>query len=148
MAGECIDLSAVTAPAYVYASHDDHIVPWRSAYRTVALLGSDVTFVLGASGHIAGVINPPDKERRHHWTNDLVTDSPDDWLARADRHPGSWWTNWAAWLETHGGAWRHAPRAAGNASFPALAPAPGRYVLESGGASAAVAGTGPLRDAA
>ena len=91
-------------PTYVYASHDDHIVPWRSAYRTTALLGGDVTFVLGASGHIAGVINPPDKRRRNYWTNELITDDADDWLARADRHPGSWWPDWAAWLAAHGGA--------------------------------------------
>jgi polyhydroxyalkanoate synthase len=147
MAGERIDLSALTMPAYVYASRDDHIVPWRSAYRTTALLGGDVTFVLGASGHIAGVINPPEKQRRHYWTNELNTDHADDWLARADRHPGSWWPDWAAWLEPHGGAMKPAPREAGNATYPVLAPAPGRYVVEAGDASSAPA-AGALRDAA
>ena len=130
MAGERIDLARVTMPAYVYASQGDHIVPWRSAYRTTALLGGDVTFVLGASGHIAGVINPPEPERRHYWTNELVTDDADDWLARALRHPGSWWPHWSAWLAQHGGPLRRAPRAPGNAAFPPLDPAPGRYVRE------------------
>jgi polyhydroxyalkanoate synthase subunit PhaC len=147
MAGERIDLSAVTVPTYIYASHDDHIVPWRSAYRTTSLLGGDAAFVLGASGHIAGVINSPDKGRRHYWTNRLLTDDPDDWLARADRHPGSWWPDWAAWLESHGGAWKRAPSAAGSTSYPQLYPAPGRYVLEAADVpSVAVANS--LRDAA
>ena len=74
-------------PAYIYASREDHIVPWRSAYRTVGLLGGDPTFVLGASGHIAGVINPASKNRRNYWTNELLTDDADDWLARAEAAP-------------------------------------------------------------
>ena len=96
MAGSPVDLSRIHIPVYVYASRDDHIVPWRSAYRTTALVSGDVSFVLGSSGHIAGVINPPQPPRRNHWTNDLVTDSPDDWFARAASVPGSWWPHWAA----------------------------------------------------
>jgi polyhydroxyalkanoate synthase subunit PhaC len=133
MAGARVDLSRVTMPAYIYASHADHIVPWRSAYRTTALLGGDITFVLGASGHIAGVINPPDKGRRHYWTNELITDLPDEWLARAQRLPGSWWPHWGTWLAAHGGAMKAAPREAGSADHPALGPAPGRYVVEAAG---------------
>ncbi len=131
MAGERIDLARVTMPTYIYASRDDHIVPWRSAYRTTALLPGDVTFVLGASGHIAGVINPPDKERRNYWTNELITDHADDWFARAERVPGSWWPHWGAWLAANGGAMKPAPREAGSAEHPPLGPAPGRYVVEA-----------------
>jgi poly(3-hydroxyalkanoate) synthetase len=87
MAGAAIDLSRITIPAYVYASRDDHIVPWRSAFETTRLLSGDCTFVLGASGHIAGVINPPHPPRRNYWTNDLITDVADDWLARAQSDP-------------------------------------------------------------
>ena len=148
MAGERIDLSAVTVPTYVYASRDDHIVPWRSAYRTTALLKGDVRFVMGASGHIAGVINPPDKHRRNYWTNELITDDADEWLARANSHPGSWWPDWGAWLEAHGGAMKPAPREAGSAAFPALEAAPGRYVQEAAGASGFVTAVGPLREVA
>ena len=148
MAGERIDLSAVTMPTYVYASHDDHIVPWRSAYRTTALLGGDVRFVLGASGHIAGVINPPDKHRRNFWTNELVTDDANDWFVRADRHPGSWWPDWADWLGGHGGEKKPAPREAGSASFPVLEPAPGRYVRETAAAFGFVSAVGPVREVA
>ncbi len=128
MAGEAIDLHAISVPTYVYASRDDHIVPWHSAYRTTNLYGGDVTFVLGASGHIAGVINPPEKKRRNYWSNELVTDSADDWFARAESHPGSWWPHWGAWLANHGGSMRAAPEAAGNDRYPALEAAPGSYV--------------------
>jgi len=128
MAGETIDLSRVHVPAYVYASREDHIVPWRSAYRTTSLLGGDVTFVLGASGHIAGVVNPPAANKRNYWTNDLLTDDADDWLARATMVPGSWWPHWYAWLAPHGGARHAAPRDAGSTDHPVLGPAPGDYV--------------------
>ncbi|NDP43570.1 MAG: class I poly(R)-hydroxyalkanoic acid synthase, partial [Aromatoleum sp.] len=124
MAGETIDLGRVTMPTYVYASRDDHIVPWRAAYRTTALFGGDLAFVMGASGHIAGVVNPPEKKRRNYWTNDLLTDDPDDWFARAHSIPGSWWPHWAAWLEPHGGARRPAPHGTGSDDYPPLASAP------------------------
>jgi polyhydroxyalkanoate synthase len=131
MAGAQIDLSRVRVPAYVYASRDDHIVPWRSAYRTTALLGGDCAFVLGASGHIAGVINPPQPPRRNYWCNDLITDAADDWLDRAQSVPGSWWPHWADWLAPHGGARRPAPKGTGSSAHPVLGPAPGTYVRAS-----------------
>ena len=92
-------------PAYIVASRDDHIVPWRSAYRSTRLLGGDVTFVLGASGHIAGVVNPPAKNRRNYWTNPLLAGCAPTTGSRARKtHPGSWWPHWGAWLARHGGA--------------------------------------------
>jgi polyhydroxyalkanoate synthase len=131
MLGERIDLSTIRAPAYVFASHDDHIVPWRSAYRTIDLLGGTSTFVVGASGHIAGVVNPPASGKRNYWTNDARSTNPDEWMARAASHPGSWWPHWYRWLDAHSGGQRPAPAAAGNADYPALDAAPGRYVLET-----------------
>jgi polyhydroxyalkanoate synthase len=131
MCGEPVDLTRIAVPAYVYASREDHIVPWRSAYRTVELLGGeDITFALGASGHIAGVVNPPEPRRRQYWTNELLTDDPDDWLARAQAHPGSWWPHWAEWLARHGGERRRAPTSFGNARHRPIAAAPGAYVRE------------------
>ncbi len=130
MAGETIDLGRITMPAYVLATRDDHIVPWRSAYRTTALVGGDATFVLGASGHIAGVVNPPAANRRNYWTNELLTDDADEWFDRAQSQPGSWWTHWTQWLAPHGGPLHAAPRHAGSAAHPPLAPAPGSYVRE------------------
>ncbi len=130
MCGQQVDLGRIALPAYIYASREDHIVPWRSAYQTVGLLGGDPTFVLGASGHIAGVINPASKNRRNYWTNELLTDDADDWLARADSCPGSWWPHWAAWLAEHGGALHPAPARQGDPRHPPLDAAPGRYVAE------------------
>ena len=130
MCGVPVDLSRIGVPVYVLASREDHIVPWRSAYRTTSLVSGDVTFVLAASGHIAGVVNPPQPPKRNYWVNDLVTDAPDDWLARAQSIPGSWWPHWHAWLAEFAGKKRAKPRTPGNARYPALEPAPGRYVRE------------------
>jgi polyhydroxyalkanoate synthase subunit PhaC len=131
IAGAPIDLGRVTQPAYVFAARDDHIVPWRSAYRGTALLGGDITFVLGASGHIAGVVNPPESGRRNYWTNPLLTDDAEDWFARATLVPGSWWPHWQQWVATCAGTRRPAPKRAGAAGLQPLAPAPGAYVRES-----------------
>jgi polyhydroxyalkanoate synthase len=130
MAGERIDLSRVTVPTYLVASRDDHIVPWRSAYRTTRLFGGDITFVLGASGHIAGIVNPPAANRRNYWTNASLADRSGEWFDHAQSHPGSWWSHWGAWLAAHGGAMTRATRTQGSAMYPALEPAPGRYVIE------------------
>ncbi len=131
MLGEPIDLGRIDVPAYVYASRDDHIVPWRSAWRTLRLIGGKPVFVLGASGHIAGVVNPPEPARRNYWTNDRPAASAEDWLASAQDHAGSWWPHWHRWLARHKGGERAAPANAGNAEFPPLAAAPGAYVRES-----------------
>jgi polyhydroxyalkanoate synthase subunit PhaC len=131
--GERVDLGQIKAPVFVYASREDHIVPWTAAYRSVSLMRSPVTFVLGASGHIAGVINPPDKGKRSHWlapsqaSKPLVTDA-EQWLAQATEVPGSWWPAWTSWLAKHAGAMKAAPRRAGSPAHPVLEPAPGRYV--------------------
>ena len=131
MCGVPVDLSRITIPVYVLASREDHIVPWRSAYRTTTLVGGDVTFVLAASGHIAGVINPPLAMKRNYWTNDLLTETADEWFARAQSVPGAWWPHWYAWLDGHRGPARARPHTAGNAHYPPLGPAPGDYVRES-----------------
>src|SRR5205085_762520 len=130
MCGEPVDLSRLTMPSYVYASREDHIVPWRAAYRTVQLLGGEVSFVLGASGHIAGVINSPRKQRRHYLTNKHLADHPDQWLAGAESHPGSWWPHWIEWLAGRAGVQKAAPRVPGGGRYRPLAPAPGSYVRE------------------
>ncbi|MEO8298715.1 MAG: class I poly(R)-hydroxyalkanoic acid synthase [Burkholderiales bacterium] len=128
--GEPVDLGRVDAPAFVYASREDHIVPWESAYRSTGILGGPQRFVLGASGHIAGVINPPSKNKRSYWTNERLTAEGSDWLRTATEHPGSWWTDWSAWLKPHGGKLKTAPKALGSAVHAPIEPAPGRYVLQ------------------
>ena len=128
--GQPVDLRRITLPTFVYSSREDHIVPWRSAYRTVNLVRGERSFVLGASGHIAGVINPPAKKRRSYWTADSLPEDPDAWLAQAREERGSWWPLWLDWLSRQAGGQRPAPAACGNAKYPAIEPAPGRYVKE------------------
>nr|WP_246541458.1 class I poly(R)-hydroxyalkanoic acid synthase [Collimonas antrihumi] len=138
--GQKIDLGKIDAPAFIYASREDHIVPWTSAYASVSLLNpknpKQNRFVLGASGHIAGVINPPAKKKRSYWVNNganngtgkKVAVDAETWLAAAVEHPGSWWTEWTEFLSEHAGKQVAAPRKLGNAEYAVIEPAPGRYV--------------------
>ncbi|NJD24245.1 MAG: class I poly(R)-hydroxyalkanoic acid synthase [Betaproteobacteria bacterium] len=129
MCGEKVDLGRLDMPVYLLATREDHIVPWQSAYQSTRLLAGDVRFVLGASGHIAGVINPASKNKRSYWVNADVKGDPDAWIAGADEKAGSWWSDWASWLKPLAGTQR-AGRKPGSADYPPLEPAPGRYVKE------------------
>jgi polyhydroxyalkanoate synthase len=137
VADEQVDLSKIDAPAFIFGSREDHIVPWTAAFESVSLLNpkkrSRNRFVLGASGHIAGVINPPAKNKRSYWTNDNPVTDAESWLRGATEHPGSWWTEWAGFLAKHAGKKVPAPRKFGNAKFKAIEPAPGRYVKVKAG---------------
>jgi polyhydroxyalkanoate synthase len=128
--GERIDLSKVKLPIYLLASREDHIVPWQSAYRSKDLMGSDPRFVLAASGHVAGVINPPARNKRSHWANDNLNCDAKNWLEKADEKPGSWWPDWDKWMKGHSSGTIRAPAELGNAAFPVIEPAPGRYVRQ------------------
>jgi polyhydroxyalkanoate synthase len=105
-------------------------VPWRSAYRSLELLAGETTFVLGASGHIAGVINPPSRNKRNHWAGGADDVDPDRWFETANNVPGSWWPALTRWLERHAGAQVPAPKKLGNRKYKPIEPAPGRYVKE------------------
>lgn len=132
--GHPIDLTTLSMPAYIYGSREDHIVPWHAAYASTNVLRGPMRFVLGASGHIAGVINPPGKKRRSYWTHEadyLHTDMPGDpaaWFKDAAEIPGSWWPDWSAWLAKQSGTQVRAPTKQGNAHYVPLEPAPGHYV--------------------
>ncbi|MBA2961927.1 MULTISPECIES: class I poly(R)-hydroxyalkanoic acid synthase [Ramlibacter] len=126
--GEPVDLGQVDVPTYILATQEDHIVPWRSAYRTTGLTGGKTEFVLGASGHIAGVINPASKNKRSYWAGGKQGADADEWLASAESTPGSWWTHWAKWLKPQAGKMVPARKKLGNATFQPIEPAPGRYV--------------------
>jgi polyhydroxyalkanoate synthase len=136
VAGEKIDLGAIGVPTYIYASREDHIVPWEAAYLNTQVLNrgakgaaKNLRFVLGASGHIAGVINPPAKKKRSHWTGPATYPAnPKQWLDKATEHPGSWWSDWSEWLAEYAGKRVAAPRAPGNKTYKPTEPAPGRYV--------------------
>lgn len=138
MCGVPVDLGLIDIPVYVLAAKEDHIVPWRTAYASARYLGSHnagkVKFMLGASGHIAGVVNPASKNKRSYWTaeHDLAPNmSANEWQQNATEHPGSWWPHWAKWLSTHSGKMMPARRELGHDLFPVIEPAPGRYVKAS-----------------
>jgi polyhydroxyalkanoate synthase len=127
-----IDTKQITIPSYAVAGSTDHIVPWRGASKIRQLLGGPVRFVLGESGHIAGIINHPARNKRAYWVNEADDSQdldPDEWLAGATKHQGSWWVDWVPWLEQHSGK-RVKPPAMGSDEYPPLIDAPGTYVLE------------------
>ena len=128
--GARIDLRKVDLPVYVYGSREDHIVPIGGAYASTQHLPGKKRFVMGASGHIAGVINAPAKNKRSHWTGpaDKFPAKVEDWISSAKEHPGSWWPDWAAWLKSHAGKQIAAPKSYGRGKYKVIEPAPGRYV--------------------
>ena len=136
--GEKVDLGTLDMPVYIYGSREDHIVPIGGAYATTQILPGKKRFVMGASGHIAGVINPPAKKKRSYWTNDTLASTKAtgdkfpatqaEWQQGATEHPGSWWTDWSDWLQGNAGKQVAAPKGYGNRKYKALEPAPGSYV--------------------
>lgn len=129
MCGVKPDLGSLDMPVYVLATREDHIVSWQSAYQSTRILSGDIRFVLGASGHIAGVINPAGKNKRSYWVNDDVKNDAEGWLTVAEEKKGSWWVDWAAWLKPLSGELR-ASRKPGSVKYKPIEPAPGRYVRE------------------
>src|SRR6266571_218987 len=126
--GVPIDLRNLRQDLYVVGTQQDHIVPWKTAWRITQLASGKVRFVLGGSGHIAGVINPPGKGRGY-WTNETQVKSAEQWFESAESHKDSWWADWLEWLKPRSGE-QTAPPATGNATYPPITPAPGTYVLE------------------
>jgi polyhydroxyalkanoate synthase len=134
--GQPVDLNRIRVPTYVFAAIEDHIVPWKAAYASARLIPGDrahgTRFVLGASGHIAGSINPASKNRRSYWVaaDTSLPATADVWLHNATEKPGSWWNDWDAWLAQFAGGEKPAPKSYGNAKYRPIEPAPGRYVKE------------------
>lgn len=129
MDGVPLDVRKIKVPSYFISTKEDHIAPWVSTYEGMLLLGGKKTFVLSASGHVAGVINPPAANKYHYWTNDVIDDRdyPEDWLKKATQHGGSWWTHWAGWVKETAGTQVDA-RPVGCGKLKIIEPAPGRYV--------------------
>ena len=128
--GEPLDLSQIKAPVYIYGSREDHIVPIDAAYASTKIFKGKKRFVMGASGHIAGVINPPASKKRSHWisTKAIFPSDLQSWVAGAKEIPGSWWDDWTNWLSQHAGVLVQAPKKQGNKVYKPIEPAPGRYV--------------------
>ena len=130
--GEKIDFRKVDLPVYIYGSREDHIVPIGGAYATTQVFPGKKRFVMGASGHIAGVINPPAANKRCFWTGSETTFPSDanQWIDKAKEHAGSWWTDWSTWLKSHAGKQIPAPKTYGKGAYKAIENAPGRYVKQ------------------
>src|SRR5262249_4497960 len=118
--GVPVDLGKVDRPAFIVATREDHIVPWKAAYRSVQLLGGEKHFVLGASGHIAGIINPASGGKRSFWSAKDLPGDADAWFSAAEEQKGSWWPERSGWLDRFKGGEREAPGQTGSARYPAL----------------------------
>ncbi|AUL98987.1 class I poly(R)-hydroxyalkanoic acid synthase [Zoogloeaceae bacteirum Par-f-2] len=127
--GTPIDLSKIKVPCYFISTIEDHIAPWKSTYAGARHFGGPVRFVLGGSGHIAGIVNPPAANKYGYWLNPTakLPESADEWFAGAQQQPGSWWTDWQAWVVAHD-AEQVAPRDPAQGKLPVIEDAPGSYV--------------------
>jgi len=126
LGGVAIDLGRVRTPLYFISTLEDHIAPWRSTFAGAKLFPGPVRFVLGGSGHIAGIVNPPAAGKYCYWTNPKGLDDLEKWLKGASQHPGSWWPDWAGWVAQHGGN-RVPARIPGKGKLKAIEDAPGAY---------------------
>ena len=129
LCGVPIDLGKIDCPVYYLSTIDDHIAPWKTTFESTKLLKGDMEFVLAASGHVAGVINPASKNKRNYWVDGELGQGADHWLETANSAPGSWWPNWDQWLKTQGGKQIAAPEQTGSEEYPEIEPAPGAYVM-------------------
>lgn len=129
LAGVPIDLSKIKVPCYFISTIEDHIAPWKSTFEGPKLFGGPVRFVLGGSGHIAGIVNPPSANKYGYWINTAkkLPDDPDAWLAEAQQHPGSWWTDWQAWVDGLNGGEKVAARDPAKGKLKVLEDAPGSF---------------------
>lgn len=125
--GEPIDLRDIKIPVYFLSTREDHIAPWQATYAGTQLMSGQVKFVLSASGHIAGVVNPPAAKKYCYWTYNRTPANPDDWMAKATQHEGSWWTDWQNWISRRSGG-KVPARKEGDGKLKVLGPAPGEYV--------------------
>jgi polyhydroxyalkanoate synthase len=126
--GQALDLGRIRLDIYAVGAEKDHIVPWDAAWRITQLMGGRTRFILASSGHIAGMINPPGGKGTY-WTGEGKEETPEAWRKVAERHDGSWWTDWSCWLAARASE-KVAPPSMGSASYPPLLDAPGSYVLE------------------
>lgn len=128
--GVKIDLSAIKAPSYFISAAQDHIALWQATYTGAKVLGGKNRFVLGGSGHIAGIVNPPEANKYGYWTNEKLPESADDWYQGSENHEGSWWLDWQQWVLKQGDMDMVDVRQPGDGKLETLEEAPGRYVKQ------------------
>jgi len=129
LAGQPVDLAKVKLPAYFISTVEDHIAPWKTTYRGAKYLGGPLRFVLGGSGHIAGIVNPPAAKKYHYWTNEATPDSPESWFEGATQRPGSWWEDWQAWMDARNDGDKVPARVPGDRGLKVLEDAPGSFAM-------------------
>jgi polyhydroxyalkanoate synthase len=134
LAGVPIDLSKVSVPSYFISTVEDHIAPWKTTYKGAKYLGGKVRFVLGGSGHIAGIVNPPAAKKYHYWTNEATPETAEKWFDTATQKPGSWWEDWQAWIDSQNAG---EPKVPARQPQKALEDAPGSYATLRLGAGTA-----------
>ncbi len=125
--GVPIDIRKIKIPTYFISTAEDHIAPWKSVYKGARVLSGPVRFVLGGSGHIAGIVNPPAANKYCYWTNDELVEDEQAWLDAATRHEGSWWHDWQTWIDAHNGSVKVAARVPGGGKLKVIEDAPGSY---------------------
>jgi polyhydroxyalkanoate synthase len=125
--GVPIDTRTIRQDVYVVGTEQDHLVPWKAAWRMTQLVGGSARFILAGSGHVAGVLAPP-KKGKGYWTNDKPAKSANAWLQGAQPHQGGWWVDWVEWLKARSGE-LVAPPSTGSRAYPPIVPAPGTYVM-------------------
>ncbi|OAB55107.1 class I poly(R)-hydroxyalkanoic acid synthase [Phormidium willei BDU 130791] len=125
--GVPLDLGQIKTPIFMLSTREDHIAPWKSTYALTQNVSGPIKFVLAASGHIAGVVNPPAAHKYCYWTNSRNPKDPDTWLDKASEHAGSWWPEWQKWIGRHAGG-KVAARVPGDGKLTPIEPAPGSYV--------------------
>jgi polyhydroxyalkanoate synthase len=130
LAGRPIDLSCIKTPCYFLSTAEDHIAPWRACYAATQHLGGPVEFVLGGSGHIAGIVNPPTRTKYGYRTNRHHPSDASEWLMGGERHAGSWWPHWSRWLASLGDE-QVTARSVGCKRYTPLLDAPGSYVRQA-----------------
>ncbi|WP_325891844.1 class I poly(R)-hydroxyalkanoic acid synthase [Grimontia sp. NTOU-MAR1] len=128
--GVWIDLNKIKVPTYFISTKEDHIALWQGTYRGALNVGGNKTFVLGESGHIAGIVNHPAKGKYGYWVNSELSESADEWFESADHNSGSWWTHWDEWLSSYNPKEKIEPYPQGSENFPVIGIAPGDYVKE------------------
>ena len=127
-----IDLRKIKTPVFILSTKEDHIAPWKSTYAATRLYQGPISFVLAASGHVAGVVNPPASGKYHHWVNTKTPADPEEWLSTATAVPGSWWPSWSRWFEQFSDG-KVPARRPGDGKLKPLEDAPGSYVKVQGG---------------
>lgn len=129
LCGVKVDLGKIDCPVYFLSAIEDHIAPWKTTFSGTELVSGPVEFVLAASGHVAGVINPANKNKRNFWVDGKLGEGDDRWLETATEVQGSWWPHWDKWLKAQGGKMIDAPKELGNEKYAELEPAPGSFIL-------------------